>query len=141
MRLYSGTPPVSLRTRLQRINWDSKTERLVLSRIRFQPLQRGEFVAQPLRAMAQVSKGTLLNHGVILDFSPPHISPPRLLITGRNNWSRENSVVIDSKSGTIQDGGGRNELATWLGAAFADVLTRLLRSDQYKTVLRTPTPH
>jgi hypothetical protein len=91
-----------------------------------------------LRAVSQVfQEGELLHHGVILEFQLP-LTSRRLdcLITGRNDWSRENSVVVELKQwDKCQDGGGRNELATWVGGGLRDLLHPSAQVGQYRTYL------
>jgi hypothetical protein len=58
------------------------------------------------------------------------------LVTGRNDLSRENAVVVELKQwDKCQDAGGRNEVATWVGGSLRDVLHPSAQVGQYKTYL------
>ena len=68
-----------------------------------------------LRAVSQVfQEGDLLHNGVILEFQLP-LTSPRLdcLVTGRNDSTPENAVIVELKQwDKCQDGNGHNALAT-----------------------------
>lgn len=91
-----------------------------------------------LRAVSQVFQDAeLLNHGIILEFQLP-LTSRRLdcLITGRNDWSRENAVIIELKQwDKCEEAAGTNELATWTGGGLRDVLHPSAQVGQYKTYL------
>jgi hypothetical protein len=91
-----------------------------------------------LRAVSQVfQEGSLLNNGLILEFQLP-LTSRRLdcLLTGRNDWGRENAVIVELKQwDKCQDGNGRNELTTWVGGNVRDVLHPSAQVGQYKTYL------
>ena len=57
-------------------------------------------------------------------------------MTGRNDFSRENAVIIELKQWErCEDGVGRNELSTWVGGAQRDVLHPSAQVGQYKVYL------
>jgi uncharacterized protein len=91
-----------------------------------------------LRAVSQVfQEGSLLNNGIVLEFQLP-LTSRRLdcLVTGRNDWSRENAVIVELKQwDKCQDGNGRNELTTWVGGKMRDVLHPSAQVGQYKAYL------
>ena len=138
MRLYSGTTSSLIDDTTQN-RIATKLSDAFFHEFRFQP-SPGEVNSwrNSLRAVSQVfQEGKLLNHGVILEFQLP-LTSRRLdcLITGRNDWSRENSVVVELKQwDKCQDGGGRNELATWVGGSLRDVLHPSAQVGQYKMYL------
>jgi hypothetical protein len=138
MRLYSGTTTSLIEDTTQN-RIATKLSDAFFHEFRFQPApSEVNSWRNSLRAVSQVfQEGELLNHGVILEFQLP-LTSRRLdcLITGRNDWSRENSVVVELKQwDKCQDGGGRNELATWLGGGLRDVLHPSAQVGQYKTYL------
>ncbi len=138
MRLYSGTT-TSLIEDTTKNRIATKLSDAFFHEFRFQPApSEVNSWRNSLRAVSQVfQEGELLNHGVILEFQLP-LTSKRLdcLITGRNDWSRENSVVVELKQWEkCQDGGGRNELATWVGGSLRDVLHPSAQVGQYKTYL------
>jgi len=138
MRLYSGTTAGLINDTTQnRIS--TKLSNAFFHEFRFQPApSEVNSWRNSLRAMSQVfQQGELLANGVILEFQLP-LTSRRLdcLITGRNDWSRENSVVVELKQwDRCQDGGGRNELTTWVGGKLRDVLHPSAQVGQYKTYL------
>lgn len=125
MRLYSGTTASLIEDTTQN-RIATKLSDAFFHEFRFQPApSEVNSWRNSLRAVSQVfQEGELLNHGVILEFQLP-LTSRRLdcLITGRNAWSRENSVVVELKQwDKCQDGGGRNELATWVGGGLRDIM-------------------
>lgn len=138
MRLYSGTTASLIEDTTQN-RIATKLSDAFFHEFRFQPApSEVNSWRNSLRAVSQVfQEGELLNHGVILEFQLP-LTSRRLdcLITGRNDWTRENSVVVELKQwDKCQDGGGRNELATWVGGSLRDVLHPSAQVGQYKTYL------
>lgn len=93
---------------------------------------------ESLRAVSQVFQtGELLNHGVILEYTLPMCSK-RLdcLVTGNDDCRRPNAVIIELKQGDrCEDGGGANEVVTWVGGANRDVLHPSAQVRQYKMYL------
>jgi hypothetical protein len=99
MRLYSGTTAGLIEdTTKNRIA--TKLSDAFFHEFRFQPgPSEVNSWRNSLRAVSQVfQEGDLLNHGVILEFQLPFTSR-RLdcLVTGRNDWSRENADACDQK--------------------------------------------
>jgi len=138
MRLYSGTTASLIEDTTQN-RIATKLSDAFFHEFRFQPApSEVNSWRNSLRAVSQVfQEGALLNHGVILEFQLP-LTSRRLdcLITGRNDWSRDNSVVVELKQwDKCQDGGGRNELTTWVGGSLRDVLHPSAQVGQYKTYL------
>jgi uncharacterized protein len=137
MRLYSGTT-ASLIDDTTKNRIATKLSDAFFHECRFQPPpSEVNSWRNSLRAVSQVfHDGDLLNNGVILEFQLPHIRGLDCLITGRNDWSRENAVIVELKQwDKCQDGGGRNKLATWLGGSLRDVLHPSAQVGQYKTYL------
>jgi hypothetical protein len=138
MRLYSGTTAGLIEdTTKNRIA--TKLADAFFHEFRFQPgPSEVNSWRNSLRAVSQVfQKGDLLNNGVILEFQLP-LTSRRLdcLVTGRNDWSRENAVVVELKQwDKCQDAGGPNEVATWVGGNLRDVLHPSAQVGQYKTYL------
>jgi DUF2075 family protein len=138
MRLYSGTTAGLIEdTTKNRIA--TKLSDAFFQEFRFQPApSEVNSWRNSLRAVSQVfQEGDLLNNGVILEFQLP-LTSRRLdcLVTGRNDWSRENAVIVELKQwDKCQDGGGRNELTTWVGGSLRDVLHPSAQVGQYKTYL------
>jgi hypothetical protein len=138
MRLYSGTTAGLIEdTTKNRIA--TKLADAFFHEFRFQPgPSEVNSWRNSLRAVSQVfQKGDLLNNGVILEFQLP-LTSRRLdcLVTGRNDWSRENAVVVELKQwDKCQDAGGPNEVATWVGGSLRDVLHPSAQVGRYKTYL------
>lgn len=139
MRLYSGTT-ASLIEDTTKNRIATKLADSFFEEFRFHP-SPGEVNSwrNSLRAVSQVfQEGDLLRHGVILEFQLP-LTSRRLdcLITGRNDWSRENAVIIELKQwDKCEDSPGRNEVTTWIGGNFRDVLHPSAQVGQYKTYLQ-----
>ncbi len=138
MRLYSGTTASLIEDTTQN-RIATKLSDSFFHEFRFQPgPSEVNSWRNSLRAVSQVfQEGELLNNGVILEFQLP-LTSRRLdcLVTGNNDFGRENSVVIELKQwDKCQDGGGRNELATWVGGGLRDVLHPSAQVGQYKTYL------
>lgn len=93
---------------------------------------------ESLRAVSQVFQaGAVLNHGVILEYTLPMCSK-RLdcLVTGNDECLRPNAVIIELKQwDRCEDGGGANEVVTWVGGANRDVLHPSAQVRQYKMYL------
>jgi DUF2075 family protein len=138
MRLYSGTT-ASLIEDTTKNRIATKLSDAFFHEFRFQPAP-GEVNSwrNSLRAVSQVfQEGSLMNNGVILEFQLP-LTSRRLdcLVTGRNDWTRDNAVIVELKQwDKCEDGGGRNELATWVGGSIRDVLHPSAQVGQYKTYL------
>ncbi len=138
MRLYSGTTASLIEDTTQN-RIATKLSDSFFHEFRFQPgPSEVNSWRNSLRAVSQVfQEGELLNNGVILEFQLP-LTSRRLdcLVTGNNDFGRENSVVIELKQwDKCQDGGGRNELSTWVGGGLRDVLHPSAQVGQYKTYL------
>jgi len=138
MRLYSGTTASLI---------DDTTKNRIVAKLTDAFFHEFGFQPSPsevnswrnsLRAVSQVfQEGNLLTNGVILEFQLP-LTSRRLdcLVTGRNDWSRENAVILELKQWEkCEDGGGRNELSTWVGGNMRDVLHPSAQVGQYKTYL------
>jgi DUF2075 family protein len=138
MRLYSGTTARLIEdTTKNRI--ETKLTDAFFHEFRFQPgPSEVNSWRNSLRAVSQVfQEGSLVNNGVILEFQLP-LTSRRLdcIITGRNDWTRDNAVIVELKQwDKCEDGGGRNELATWVGGSVRDVLHPSAQVGQYKTYL------
>lgn len=138
MRLYSGTTAGLIEdTTKNRIA--TKLSDAFFHEFRFHPgPSEVNSWRNSLRAVSQVfQEGALLNNGLILEFQLP-LTSRRLdcLITGRNDWSRDNAVIVELKQwDKCQDGNGRNELTTWVGGNVRDVLHPSAQVGQYKTYL------
>jgi len=138
MQLYSGTT-ASLIEDSTKNRIASKLSDSFFHYFRYKP-SPGEVGSwrNSLRAVSQVfQEAHLLNHGVILEFQLP-LTSRRLdcLVTGRNEFSRENAVIIELKQWErCEDGAGRNELSTWVGGAQRDVLHPSAQVGQYKVYL------
>ena len=138
MRLYSGTT-ASLIDDTTKNRIAGKLSDAFFHEFRFPPApSEVNSWRNSLRAVSQVfQEGDLLNNGVILEFQLP-LTSRRLdcLVTGRNEWSKENAVIVELKQwDKCQDGGGRNELTTWVGGNLRDVLHPSAQVGQYKTYL------
>jgi hypothetical protein len=138
MRLYSGTT-ASLIDDTTKNRIATKLTDAFFHEFRFQPgPSEVNSWRNSLRAVSQVfQEGSLMNHGVILEFQLP-LTSRRLdcIITGRNDWTRDNAVIVELKQwDKCEDGGGRNELATWVGGNVRDVLHPSAQVGQYKTYL------
>jgi len=138
MRLYSGTT-ASLIDDTTKNRIATKLSDAFFHEFRFQPApSEVNSWRNSLRAVSQVfEEGDLLNNGVILEFQLP-LTSRRLdcLVTGRNDWSRENAVIVELKQwDKCEDSGGRNELCTWVGGNMRDVLHPSAQVGQYKTYL------
>jgi hypothetical protein len=138
MRLYSGTT-ASLIDDTTKNRIATKLSDAFFHEFRFQPApSEVNSWRNSLRAVSQVfQEGNLLNNGVILEFQLP-LTSRRLdcLVTGRNDWSRENAVIVELKQwDKCEDGNGRNELSTWVGGNMRDVLHPSAQVGQYKTYL------
>jgi DUF2075 family protein len=138
MRLYSGTT-ASLIEDTTKNRIATKLTDAFFHEFRFQPApSEVNSWRNSLRAISQVfQEGGLLDNGVILEFQLP-LTSRRLdcLVTGRNDWSRENAVVVELKQwDKCQDAGGRNEVTTWVGGNLRDVLHPSSQVGQYKTYL------
>lgn len=99
MRLYSGTT-ASLIDDTTKNRIASKLSDAFFHEFRFQPApSEVNSWRNSLRAVSQVfQEGDFLNNGVILEFQLP-LTSRRLdcLVTGRNDWSRENAVIVELK--------------------------------------------
>jgi hypothetical protein len=99
MRLYSGTT-ASLVDDTTKNRIASKLSDAFFHEFRFKPTPNEvNSWRNSLRAVAQVfQEGNLLKNGVILEYQLP-LTSCRLdcLETGRNNWSRENAVIVELK--------------------------------------------
>jgi uncharacterized protein len=138
MRLYSGTT-ASLIDDTTKNRIASKLSDAFFHEFRFQPApSEVNSWRNSLRAVSQVfQEGDLLHNGVILEFQLP-LTSRRLdcLVTGRNALSRENAVIIELKQWEkCQECEGRNELSTWIGGNYRDVLHPSAQVGQYKTYL------
>jgi uncharacterized protein len=138
MRLYSGTT-ASLVEDTTKNRIATKLTDAFFHEFRYQPgPSEVSSWRNSLRAVSQVfQEGSLMNHGVILEFQLP-LTSRRLdcIITGRNDWTRDNAVIVELKQwDKCEDGGGRNELATWVGGRVRDVLHPSAQVGQYKTYL------
>ena len=93
---------------------------------------------ESLRAVSQVFQaGSLLNHGVLLEYQLPMCSK-RLdcLVTGNDEASKPNAVIIELKQwDRCEEGDGANEVVTWVGGANRDVLHPSAQVRQYKMYL------
>jgi DUF2075 family protein len=93
---------------------------------------------ESLRAVSQVFEaGALLNQGVILEYTLPMCSK-RLdcLVTGNDEDRKPNAVIIELKQwDRCEDGGGANEVVTWVGGTNRDVLHPSAQVRQYKMYL------
>lgn len=138
MQLYSGTT-ASLIEDSTKNRIASKLSDSFFHYFRYRP-SPGEVGSwrNSLRAVSQVfQEAKLLSHGVILEFQLP-LTSRRLdcLVTGRNDFSRENAVIIELKQwDRCEDGAGRNELSTWVGGGQRDVLHPSAQVGQYKMYL------
>jgi hypothetical protein len=138
MRLYSGTT-ASLIEDTTKNRIATKLSDAFFHEFRFHPgPSEVNSWRNSLRCVSQVfQEGALLKNGVILEFQLP-LTSRRLdcLVTGRNDRSRENAVVIELKQwDKCQYGGGRNELTTWVGGNLRDVLHPSAQVGQYKVYL------
>jgi len=138
MRLYSGTT-ASLIEDTTKNRIAAKLSDAFFHEFRFQPApSEVNSWRNSLRAVSQVfQEGDLLDNGVILEFQLP-LTSRRLdcLVTGRDDWSRENAVVVELKQwDKCQDASGRNEVMTWVGGNLRDVLHPSAQVGQYKTYL------
>jgi hypothetical protein len=138
MRLYSGTTS-SLIDDTTKNRIATKLSDAFFHEFRFQPASSEvNSWRNSLRAVSQVfQEGDLLNNGVILEFQLP-LTSRRLdcLVTGRNAMTRENAVIIELKQWEkCQECEGRNELSTWIGGNYRDVLHPSAQVGQYKTYL------
>jgi DUF2075 family protein len=138
MRLYSGTT-ASLIDDTTKNRIATKLTDAFFHEFRFQPgPSEVNSWRNSLCAVSQVfQEGSLMNNGVILEFQLP-LTSRRLdcIITGRNDWTRDNAVIVELKQwDKCDDGGGRNELATWVGGSVRDVLHPSAQVGQYKTYL------
>jgi DUF2075 family protein len=138
MRLYSGTTAGLLEDATNN-RIATKLSDAFFHEFRFAaPSSEVNSWRNSIRAVSQVfERGDLLNNGVILEFQLP-LTSRRLdcLVTGRNNWARENAVIVELKQwDKCQDASGRNELATWVGGGLRDVLHPSAQVGQYKTYL------
>src|SRR6266478_6100310 len=138
MQLYSGTTASLI---------DDSTKNRIASKLgdsffhyfryRPSPSEVGSW-RNSLRAVSQVfQEARLLSHGVILEFQLP-LTSRRLdcLVTGRNDFSRENAVIVELKQwDRCEDGAGRNEVCTWIGGGQRDVLHPSAQVGQYKVYL------
>jgi DUF2075 family protein len=138
MRLYAGTTAGLIEdTTKDRIA--TKLSDAFFHEFRFHPgSSEVNSWRNSLRAVSQVfQEGDLLNNGLILEFQLP-LTSRRLdcLVTGHNDLRRENAVVVELKQwDKCQDGGGRNELTTWVGGSLRDVLHPSAQVGQYKMYL------
>jgi uncharacterized protein len=138
MQLYSGTT-ASLIEDSTKNRIASKLSDSFFHYFRYRP-SPGEVNSwrNSLRAVSQVfQEGQLLNHGVILEYQLP-LTSRRLdcLVTGRNDFTRENAVIVELKQwDRCEDGAGRNELSTWVGGGQRDVLHPPAQVGQYKVYL------
>jgi hypothetical protein len=138
MQLYSGTTS-SLIDDSTKNRIASKLSDSFFHHFRFHP-SPGEVNSwrNSLRAVSQVfQEGKLLNHGVVLEYQLP-LTSRRLdcLVTGRNDFTRENAVIVELKQwDKCEDGAGRNELCTWVGGGQRDVLHPSAQVGQYKVYL------
>jgi hypothetical protein len=93
---------------------------------------------ESLRALCQVFQaGALVSQGVILEYQLPMCSK-RLdcLLTGSDEAGKSNAVIIELKQwDRCEEGGGANEVVTWVGGANRDVLHPSAQVRQYKMYL------
>jgi len=141
MRLYSGTT-ASLIDDTTKNRIAVKLTDAFFHEFRFQPApSEVNSWRNSLRAVSQVfQEGNLLNNGVILEFQLP-LTSRRLdcVVTGRNDWSRENAVIVEVKQWEkCEDGGGCNEVSTWLEEICVTFSTRQLRSPTHRRTSLVP---
>jgi len=138
MRLYSGTTATLIGDTTQN-RIASKLSDAFFHEFRFKPSPNEvNSWRNSLRAVAQVfEEGDLVHNGVILEYQLP-LTSRRLdcLVTGRNDLSRENAVIIELKQWErCEECDASNERATWVGGDIRDVLHPSAQVGQYKTYL------
>lgn len=138
MQLYSGTTSLliedSTRNRIA-----TKLSDAFFYHFRFYPSpSEVNSWRNSLRAVCQVFQtANLLSHGVILEFQLP-LTSKRLdcLVTGQDDAHKNNAVILELKQWEhCEDAAGANEVCTWVGGKFRDVLHPSAQVGQYKTYL------
>jgi len=91
-----------------------------------------------LRSLSQAIQYTeLMDHGVMLEYRLP-LTSKRLdcMLTGKDKKRRERAVIIELKQWNRCDhSNGANEVLTWVGGNFRDVLHPSAQVGQYKMYL------
>ncbi|HUW64235.1 MAG TPA: DUF2075 domain-containing protein [Spirochaetia bacterium] len=92
-----------------------------------------------LRTMSQmIQYADLLDNGVILEYQLP-LTSKRLdcLISGRDTDSNDSAVIVELKQWEgCQESNGENEVVTWIGGHYRDVLHPSVQVGQYNMYLQ-----